>query len=303
MILNMNQLRAFYTAAKQNSITKAAEVLMVTPPAISKQVRQLEETIGMKLLYRSGNTIELTDIGRDVFRESEAVFEKITDMENYLEDISIGKLGELRIGCPQTPAKYIMPRLIARFKETHPGIRIIVDQGTNMEMVRNLLTSRNELALIRNRPDDRRLKMKVLRNEEILLLAAPHSRHLPGREISVTLLDRLPLILPKEGSAVRDVTLEYLQRYKISPNVVMESGSIGLVKELIRQDTGLCFLERYAVAEDLARERLTAVTILEGSPKVEFGIGYFHKKHLSPAAWAFLRLLDKLDDIVPTVSF
>ena len=299
MILNMNQLRAFHTAARLKSITRAAEALMVTPPAVTMQVKQLEETLDLRLLFREGNAIRLTDVGLEVYRRSRAVFAKLTEMENYLEDISTAKSGELKMGCPQTPARFIMPRIITRFKEMYPGIRIILDQGPNAEMVKSIIGHRNELAFVRHRPEERRLKIKVLGSEQVLLVAARKSRHLPLDEISVTRLSGIPLILPKKGSAMRDVALEYLQRYNVTPDVVMESASVGLMMEMIRRDSGVSFMERYAVEDDLKKGSIRSIGILEGSPAIQLGIGYLQRRYLSPAAWSFLRMLDKVEDILP----
>ena len=147
MILNMNQLRAFHTAAKRNSITRAAQELMVTPPAISMQIKQLEETLEIRLMFRHGNSIRLTEVGESVFQKATTIFDQIHEMENYLDDISTSKSGELKIGCPQTPAKYILPRLITRFNETYPGIRIILNQGLTSGGV-HLTTRRGQSPLM-----------------------------------------------------------------------------------------------------------------------------------------------------------
>lgn len=96
---------------------------------------------------------------------------------------------------------------------------------------------------------------------------------------------------------MRDVIFEYLNRFKVVPNIVMESESIALIKELIRQDTGVSFSEKYAVDEELQNGTFRTVPILKGSPNIEFGIGYLQRKSLSPAAWAFLRMLAKQEDL------
>jgi DNA-binding transcriptional LysR family regulator len=297
MILNMNQLRAFYTAAKSRSITKAADELMVTPPAITMQVKQLEETVGIRLLVRDGNSIRLTGTGEVVCKRAEKIFQEIHEMEGFLEDVSTGKSGELRIGCPETPLKRLMP-LIAEFKKNYPGIRVILDQGSNAEMVRSIGDHRNELAVIRYRPNNSRLKIKVIWKEEVVLIVPPKSVHLPGSEISIMLLSKIPLILRREGSAVREVVLEYLRKFKVKPSIAMESASIHLLKEFVQKDSGVAFVERDAVDEELKNGTLKAVRILEGSPTIEFGIGYRNRKDLSSPAWAFLRLLDKSDGLM-----
>lgn len=183
--------------------------------------------------------------------------------------------------------------MIEAFKKTYPGIRIIIDQGLNADMVRSVEDHRNELAVIRYRPSTSRLKIKVIWKDEVVLVRSPKSVHLSASEISVTQLSEIPLILRREGSAVREVALEYLRKFKINPFIAMETASVNLLKEIVRQDNGVGFVEREAVNEELQNGTLETVRILEGSPIIEFGIGYRNRKDLSPPAWAFLRLLDK----------
>ena len=292
MILNVNQLRSFYVAASLKSISGAAQALMVTPPAITIQVKQLEETIGIRLLVRDGNSIRLTDAGARVFERAKKIFREIHEMEGFLEDMATGKSGELHIGCPEIPLKRLMP-MIEAFRKTYPGIRIILDQGSNADMVKSIEDHRNELAVIRYKPSTSRLKIKVIWTDEVVLIRSPKSVHLSASEISVTQLSEIPLILRREGSAVREVVLDYLRKFKVTPLIAMESASVGLLRDFVRQDRGIGFVERDAVAKELKNGILRAVRVLEGSPTIEFGIGYRNRKDLSPQAWAFLRLLDK----------
>ena len=301
MIVNMNQLRSFYTAAKMNSISKAAQALMVTPPAITMQVKQLEETVGVRLLVRDGNSIRLTDTGVIVFKGAERIFQEVHQMEGLLEDVSTGKSGELRVGCPEGPLKRIMP-LIGIFKKTYPGIRIILDQGSNAEMVKSIEDHRNELAVIRHRPSNSRLKIKVIWKDEVVLVASPKSVHLPGSEISVMQLSEIPLVLRREGSAVREIVLEYLRKFRVAPFIAVESASVSLLKEFVRQDAGVGFVEQDVIDEELKSGTLKRVQIAEGSPAIEFGIGYRNRKDLSPSAWAFLRLFDKSETLLSVLK-
>jgi DNA-binding transcriptional LysR family regulator len=296
MILNMNQLRSFYMAAKLKSISKAAQALMVTPPAITMQVKKLEETVDIRLLVRDGNAIRLTDTGEIVFKRAEKIFQEIQEMEGFLEDVSTGKSGELRIGCPENPLKRLMP-LIEAFKKIYPGIRIMLDQGSNDDMIQSIGNHRNELAVIRYRPSNSRLKIKVIWKDEVVLIASPKSVHLPGAEISVTQLSKIPLILRREGSAIREVIFEYFRKFKVTPLIAMESGSISLIKKFVKHDQGISFMEQSAIEDELKSGTLKLVRILEGSPLIEFGVGYRNRKALSPPAWAFLRLLDKSENL------
>jgi DNA-binding transcriptional LysR family regulator len=291
MIVNMNQLRSFYTAAKLHSVAKAAQALMVTPPAITQHIKRFEDSIGIRLIVREAHSIRLTSTGEGVMQRAEKIFEEIHDMEGYLEDISAGKSGDLRVGCPEAPLKNLAP-LIETFRKTYPGVKIILDQGSNAEMVKSIVDHRNELAVVRYSPSNSRLKTKALWREEIVLIATPQSMHFTGSELSVMQLSQIPLILRREGSAVREVVLEYLRRFKVTPNVSVESASTAGLKDFVRQDAGIGFIERGAVQEELKNGALRTIQIVEETPLIEFGIAYANRRELSPAAWAFLRLID-----------
>ncbi|MGD0232831.1 MAG: LysR family transcriptional regulator [Syntrophorhabdales bacterium] len=297
MILNVNQLRSFYTAAKTGSISKAAQELMVTPPAITMQVKQLEEAVGISLLVREGNSIQPTRAGQELFKKAERIFQEIHETEAFLEDMSTGKLGELRIGCPEMPSTHPVPRLIAEFKKAYPGIKILVDQGPDAEIFKSFEDQRNELVVIRHRPNTGRLKTRVIGKEKLVLIASSSSTRAPGNEMSVRQLSEIPLILKGEGSATREVVLEYLRKFKVHPQIAMESSSVSVIKEIVRQDNGVAFIERTVVEAELDEGSLKIIRILEGSPVIEIGVAYRNRRELSPAAWAFLRLLEKSADL------
>lgn len=301
MILNLNQLRSFYTAAKIGSITKAAELMMVTPPAITMQIKQLEKTVGLSLLYREGNGVRLTDVGERIFKDVDMVFKKIQEMENFFEDISTSKIGKLKIGFPQALAKHMAPRLVLAFNDIYPNIKIQLDQGTNKEMVKSILTHKNELALIRTMPDEKRIRIKVIGKANVALVCAPKSKFLTGTKISLAEISNFPLIIQQKGSAVREVVFDYLRKFRVKPPITMESGNPELTRELVRQDKGISFLEEYSI-EKKGKNALKQIRILEGSPTIEFGIGYLNRKQLSPAAWAFLRMVDKSKDLFPFIK-
>ena len=293
MALNVNQLRSFYAAAKSESITKAAEELMVTPAAVTSQVKQLEENLGLRLLFRSGNVMRLTESGLAVFERTRKIFEDLENLEFLIADISKGKSGELRIGCSETAAIDLMPRLITTFQSHYPGIKVIVDRGTTSEMVKSVLDHKNELVVARYQPDDKRLKMRLMGRKEITLIAAYKSAHVLRHRISIAELNKVPLIAPIKGSATGEIIDEHLKQFKVSPRVVIETGSIALTKKLVQQDEGVGFVCRDEIAEELCTKRLREIRLLECSPCIEYGIGYLTRKNLSEQSLAFIRMIDK----------
>jgi len=294
MPITINQMRSFYTAAKFRNIRRAAKELNVTPSAVSMQIKQIEDALELKLLFRDGNIMKMTEVGQIVYQKCNSIFDNIKELEELILDISTKHFGVLKIGCPQVPSKYIMPRLITMFRKKHTNIKILLDEGHDNELINNILSQKNELVLIRNKSDATRLEMKILGTENIILLAAPSSRYIQSEKISLAQVSTVPMILPQEGSSTRDVILEYFKKFKLKPLVVFESGSVDFIKGLVKRDTGIAFLGSTAVKEELKNKTLKHVHVLEGSPTMPYGIAYLKRSNLSPAALAFLRFLDSL---------
>jgi DNA-binding transcriptional LysR family regulator len=297
MILNINKVRAFYYAANLKSVTSAANELMVTPPAVCKQIKEFEDMLGTKLMFRSGNSIRLTEAGEKIFEKCVGVFDQIEEIENFLENISRAKSEVLRIGCQSTLEKYIIRPLIPLFKETYPKIKIAVDTGSNADMIRSVFSHRNELALGRTDPNDKRLKVRVFGHEDLILVVSPRSNLIPTDEISISMISSVPLILPRPGSSTGDAVYEYFKRFNIEPTVVFESESSDLTQELVRNGHEASFLLRCAVHQEILDKKLREIRILEGLPTVEHAINYLKQEPLSPNARTFIRFLDKLKDM------
>ncbi len=292
MILNINQLRAFATAARVNSITAAAQELMVTTPAITVQIKRLEQTLGVSLMYRQANSIKLTQAGKTVFLRSNRIFEDIKEMETFLSKLTKDTSGVLRIGCPQTPAKYIMPKVVAAFKKAYPDLKIVMGQGTSSEVLSGIQNQIYDLGVIHCGESTKKMKIVPIVKEDILLVASPHSTIVTASEVSVAQLPAIPLIIPQEGSALREVVLAYLRKFNVTPHIVLESANAELMKSLAVEDQGASFMVRSGLKDELEKGLLKAISIVEGPPIMEYGIAYLQRKYLSPAAWAFVRLAE-----------
>lgn len=299
MIINMNQLRVFYTVAKLGSMTLAARELMVTPQAVSKQLKIIEAFLDFKLFHVEGRSIKLTLIGSEIYQLSREVFEKVAKIERYIDELSSLKTGILRIGYSQTTAKYIMPQVIDTFNKDYPDIKIFLHQGFPAEMIKDMLDGKIELAVIGHITTNQgeKITFKTFKNRALTLIASPTYPIADG--IHVDDLVKIPLFLPPEGSATRAAVLQYFQNYNLSPNITFESPNLDIVKELVRQGKGISFAPDVTVREELRKKTLKAIGIAEGHPEVRRVIIHPKGKSLSPAASAFLRVLDKLDEFDP----
>lgn len=294
MLLNINQLRAFYFTAKLNSVKFAANELMVTPPAITKQIKQFEEFLGVKLMFRESNGIKLTTKGEEVFRKSEGMFDFIREMELFFDSISGLKMGELKMGCPPSAAIYILPKVISKFKEIYPDVKLVLEHGTHSDMIQNILNRKYELAVVCPNMNEKRIKIKILWEEDVVLITATESSMLPVDEISLTDLSRLPLILPKKNTATSAIVHEYYLKFRQTPNITLECDNMDLIKKLVINDQGVSFMAYSYVREEIENKKIRVVRILAPPLTMAFGLGYLQLEKLSPAAMALLELIDKL---------
>lgn len=293
MDLNLNQLRYFNTAAKLKSITKAASELCVSPAAVTLQIKNLEETTGVRLIIRSGNTMCLTDAGSKIHERVQPIFEQLENIEAFILNIGKTKDGVLKIGCSETASFYIIPSLIKPFISIYPGIKLVVDRGPTYNMIDSLLNNKYELVIAQYLPNDKRVKMRYMGKKEIILIAAKNSLLLPDDSISVKSLNKIPLIVPLKGSSTRDIVTNRLKEIGVTPNVAMESSSLPFIKHFTCNDEGVSFVCRDVVLNELSNGLLKEVHILDFNPVIEYGVAYLKRSNLSQAALAFLNMIDQ----------
>jgi DNA-binding transcriptional LysR family regulator len=280
------------------SITRAAAELSVTPGAVTLQIKQLEEHAGVRLLVRAGNSMRLTDAGSEVYEKAVKIFEQIDNLEKYIDDIGDRKSGILTIGCSETAAISVLPSLIKEFKKNYPGIKTVIDRGTTTDMIQSLLDRKTELVVVHYRQNDNRLKMQYMGKKEIIMVAAMESVLVPKDTILPEALSDVPIILPIQGSATRDIMNTQLKKYNVAPNVVMESSSIAFIKEFTSDDEGVSFFCRDVVLDELSKGILKEVQIKGCSLFIEYGIAYLSRRDLSQASLAFLKTIEKMKDPV-----
>jgi len=276
------------------SITRAAAELSVTPGAVTLQIKQLEEHAGVRLLVRAGNSMRLTDAGSKVYEKAQKIFEQIDNLEKYIEDIGDRKSGILTIGCSETAAISVVPSIIKEFKKNYPGIKTVIDRGTTKDMIQSLLDRKTEMVVVHYRQNDNRLKMQYMGKKEIIVVAAKESLLVPKNKILPEELNDIPIILPIQGSATRDILSGHLKKYYVAPNVVMESSSIAFIKEFTSDDEGVTFFCRDVVLDELSKGILKEVQIEGCSLFIEYGIAYLNRSDLSQASLAFLKTIEKM---------
>jgi DNA-binding transcriptional LysR family regulator len=290
-MLNFNQLRVFCQTARYLSCTKAAEKLYVTQPAVTAQVKLLEDSCNLKLFKKKGRRIFLTDEGKTLYDYAAKVFEYEKEIESVIEEMKELKRGVLRLGTTKAYARYFMPFLITSFREAYPHIKIHLDEGSSSDMIRSLLDLKNEVALISKAEDNAVIRFIPFSHEELVLITAPDHRLARRKSVLVRDLEEEPIIMKERGSGTRKLVNELFSKKGLNPNILMETSNTEFIKQLVQRGDGVSFVVREAVATELQEGKLTTVPIRGSKVYLDVSIAYLKDQHLSPPAQAFLDVL------------
>jgi DNA-binding transcriptional LysR family regulator len=292
-MLNFNQLRAFYEAAKAQNFSLAARNLCVTQPAVTAQIRALEEQLEIRLFKKRGRRMVLSEAGALLFQHAHEVFEIEKRMERVLEEMRELRRGLLKIGTTKTYARYLMPTLITRFHAAYPQIKIILDEGSSLEVCRSLTDLRNELAVVAMAEDVKGLRLVPFRQEEVVLFAAPSHTLAQGEGIRFEQLAGQLIIMKEEGSSTHALIRRAFERRGLTPNVLVETSNLEFIKEIVEKGEGVSFLVRSAISQEAEEGRIRVIPVLDEDLALQVHIACLEEGDLSPAARAFLKILEE----------
>ncbi len=293
-MLNFNQLRAFYHAAKSQHFTKAAKELFITQPAITAQIKSLESACNLTLFRKKGRKLYLTNEGRILYEQVSKVFEYEKEIEKTISGLLNLSVGVLRVGTTKTYARYLMPSLVSRFLKIHPDIKIVVNEGTSKDMILDLLEFRNDVAIMSKVVARDEVSYTPFRREELVLILPP-SHPLAGLEtIAFKQIAKEPIIMKELGSGTRQEVNALFEVNECSPNILMESGNIELIKQLVMQGQGISFLVGAGVADEVAAGKLATVQLKGYQAALDVNIAYLRDQQLSLPARAFVSMLEEL---------
>ena len=300
-MLNFNQLRVFYQAAKKLNFTAAANELFITQPAVTFQVKAFEEYCELKLFKKKGRRVYLTDEGEALLEYAERVFQYEKEIENAIDEMRELKRGVLRLGTTKVYARYFMPLMITSFHKKFPDIKIQLYEGSSADMIYSLVDFKIDVAVIAKAVDHTEVKFFPFSREEMALIVAPDHNLAERKEVSFNELAKEPFIMKENGSGTRKLVEELFAKAKCSPNILMETSNTEFIKQLVSRGEGVSCLVREAVAVELKEKKLVEMPLKEHKILLDVSIAYLKGQVLSPPARAFVDTLTRLrsEDIDP----
>ena len=286
----LRQLDTFLEVVRTGSVSRAADNLHVTQPAVSMQLRQLEDSLGIPLLEAVGRQVRLTDAGREVEQCAAAAIARLKELDDLVAGHLGLKKGKVALAVVST-AKYFMPMLLVRFRAMFPDIAISL-QIHNRESILKLL-ARNEVDLIimGRVPDNMDCCSAEFATNPMGIICAPGHPLSRRRGADMSVLQGQQFVVREQGSGTRSTMQQLFDAHGIVPDIVMEMPSNETIKQAVMAGMGMSFLSLRTVRNELAAGHLALVDIV-GLPVVrQWYVTHLNAKRLSPAADALKHFL------------
>ena len=289
--MDTRQLAAFCAVVERKSFSQAAERLGVTQPAVSLQIRSLEQRLGTRLLDRSGRRVEPTEAGQRLYASAQKL---LALEEQVLEEVAgeaEGELtGPLELGASTGPGGTVVPLLLCEFQEQHPELRVRLSVSDTQRVVGQVAERDLELGIVGAAPRHRGVTYESFFRDEVVL-ACPKGHRFAGKTVSLDDLKSEPLLMMQDGAGVRQVIEDELRKIGSRLrdfDVRLELGLQESVRSAVAAGHGVTFISRTAIEADLAAGTLTAARVRGLEPVREIVVARATGRSETRAARAFL---------------
>ncbi|MDX1824482.1 MAG: selenium metabolism-associated LysR family transcriptional regulator [Thiohalomonadales bacterium] len=272
------RLQVFQTVARLLSFTKAAEELHMTQPAVTFQVRQLEEQFNTRLFDRTHNRISLTEAGKRVHECAERIFELYAEMDNSVRELTGDISGVLILGASTTIAEYMLPALLGDFKAKYPDITIRLKVANTDGIVSQVESNAIDLGVVEAPVNNKNLVVEECRTDHLVLIVPPAHELAQEDVVPIRRVAEYPFICREEGSGTREVMIESMQHAGVSPadlNIAMELGSLEAIKGAVEAGMGVSILSNATIQKELKLGTLVAVQL---DPPIDRPFSFVHQK-------------------------
>ncbi len=272
------RLQVFHTVARLLSFTKAAETLHMTQPAVTFQIRQLEEFFNTRLFDRTHNRINLTAAGERVFEYSDRIIELYNEMDNRVREMTGDVSGILVIGASTTIAEYVLPSLLGEFKQLYPSVNIRLNVSNSMGVVHMVENNTVDVGVVESPISNKNLAVEVCWHDQLVFICPPDHPLAKEKVIKPEALADLPFIMREEGSGTLEFIRNHLFENGISLqeyNISLEVGSPEAVKSAVEAGLGISIVSSATVHKEIKLETLAAIPL---EPNLERPFSIVHQR-------------------------
>ncbi len=258
------RLKVFYTVARRLNFTKAAEELLISQPAVTKHIKELETSFNLALFDRRGNKVTLSPAGEILLKHTEAIQEIYRQMEFDLNQLNQSFKGVLHVGSSTSITQYILPPLLARFHSLHQEVKVELLSGNTEQIEQALLDKKIEMGIIEGKSKRREIQYSSFLKDEIVLVCSNKNPLAKKEEIKHEELKKIPLLLREPGSGTLEVIADALKQKGIRLSdlqIEMQLGSTEAIKSYLQHSDCMAFLSLHAILKELENGTLKIIEI------------------------------------------
>lgn len=290
--MDLHYLEIFNTVAQQQSFTKASEILHISQPALSIQMKKLEEQIELKLFNKIGNKIYLSENGTMLYDYTQKIFAIIEEVENNISNKKEYVGGTLNLGGSNTPGTYILPSIIGEFKKIYPNVNINLHIGNTSEIGHLINNGTLDIAVNGgNSLYNNHIFVDKLMDDKLIIAASPNNPFAKKDKITLTDLKKMSFIVHKTDSQLYAYYEKFIDDIHISENISMYLGSIDAIKRAVIANLGVSLMPLAAVQLELEIGLLTKLPFEYQNEFYPYSLIYNKNKYLSTTATKFIEVL------------
>jgi len=291
--MDFDQLETFLAVARLSSFSRAAEKRFRTQPAISAQIRALEDEVNARLLDRSGGRVSITSAGK-VFQKfaEETVDARKSALAAIGETERIPR-GEIVVGANEGTCLHILPEVFAQFKDRYPDVAVNIKRADYARILECISDNSVDFGVVSLPVRDNRLTIVPIHRDELIIIAPPGHPLAKLKSATIADVGNYPLVVPKAGHT-RDSIESLFHERRLKPRFAMELDSSELLKRFVAADVGVGFIARSQVQEDVQAKVLAAIPIADAQVRRDLALVFRKDKALSRAAIAFMDTVAKL---------
>lgn len=291
--MDFDQLETFIEVARLSSFSRAAEKRFRTQPAISSQIRSLEEDVGARLLDRSGGKVSLTASGKLFLKFAEETLDARKAAMTAIAETERVPKGEIVVGANEGTCLHILPEVFAHFKKQYPDVSVSIRRADYAKVLESVIDNSVDFGVVSLPVTDNRLTAVPIHRDDLVLIVPPRHPLAKLKSAKAEDIAQYPLVMPKVGHT-RDALDQLFHEHKLKPRYAMELDSSELLKRFVAADVGVGFISRSNVQEDVKANVLAAVPLADTQIRRDLALVFRKDKALSRAALAFIDIAVKI---------
>lgn len=278
--LTLRQLRYFDALARHRHFGRAAEASSISQPALSMQIRDLEESLGTPLVERGARSLRLTPFGEEFLTRAHAILRQVEELEDLARAARSELAGRLRIGVIPTVAPYLLPRLIGRMTALYPALDLTLRETVTPRLLRDLAEGRLDCALLALPVSEPTLEEVALFSESFMLVRPrdDEGKPVPDREG----LREMRLLLLEEGHCFRDQALSFCAADTAAPREMMDGSSLSTLVQMVGAGIGVTLIPEMAVPVETRSAPVSVARFPEPQPRRTIGMVWRRSSPLAP---------------------